>query len=122
MGQEIEMVMEWVFIREIDLPSDVYDLLIAGEKPVCAFKTLRGAAIFTDRRLIVRNVQGLTGKKKEIFSLPYRAIEIYSTENAGHLDLTAEVELWTKLGNFKISLKRGADVRRIDQIIAEAIL
>jgi hypothetical protein len=47
---------------------------------------------------------------------------MWSTENAGSLDLGAEVELWTRAGHVKINLKKGIDIRRFDTIIAQEIL
>ena len=79
-------------------------------------------ATFTTRRLIVRDAQGITGKKVEIYSLPYSSIFMWSSENAGTLDWNSEVELWTKAGHIKINLSRGADVRRIDSLISWAVL
>ena len=80
-------------------------------------------AIFTNKRLIVRDAQGITGKKVEIYSLPYSSIVMWSTENAGRiLDINAEVELWTKAGHIKVKLQRGVDIRKFDQLIANALL
>lgn len=110
----------WVFYGECDVPSDAP--LINGEQAVAAYKTVRDVAIFTDRRLIVRDAQGVTGKKVEMYSVPWSSVNMWSTENAGHLDLTAEVELWTRAGHIKISLKRGVDVRKVDRLIAECVL
>jgi hypothetical protein len=98
-------------------------LLISGEEAVAAYKTFRDSAIFTNKRLIVRDSQGLTGKKVEMYSLPYSSITMWSTENAGSfLDVNAEVELWTKSGHIKVKLKKGIDVRKFDTLIAEALL
>src|SRR5699024_1415919 len=78
---------------------------------------------FTTKRLIVRDAQGITGKKVEIYSLPYSSIHMWSTENAGGmLDRDAEVELWTKAGHIKVKLTKGADIRRIDSLLAWATL
>ena len=93
-----------------------------GEEAVAAYKTIRDAAVFTTKRLIVRDAQGLTGKKVEIYSLPYSAINMWSSENAGRLDLNAEIELWTRAGHVKINLLRGVDVRRLNGLIARAVL
>lgn len=87
-----------------------------------AFKTFRDSAIFTTHRLIVRDAQGMRGKKVEVYSLPYSAINMWSTENAGTLDFNAEVELWTRAGRIKIKIGRGLDVRRIDMLIGRAVL
>lgn len=114
--------LAWTFIAETPIPQDVMQLLVEGEHPYAAFKTARDSAIFTSKRLIVRDSQGLTGKKVEIYSLPYSSINMWSTENAGTLDFNAEVELWTRAGTIKIKLGRGIDVRKIDHLIAHCIL
>lgn len=119
---EASAITSWTLQNEIPIPDDVMPLLTAGEKPVAAFKTFRDSAVFTSRRLIVRDAQGLTGKKVEIYSLPYSAINMWSSENAGRLDFNSEIELWTRAGHIKIKLGRGADVRRIDSLIAWAVL
>ncbi|MCA0149890.1 MULTISPECIES: PH domain-containing protein [Rossellomorea] len=116
-------ILEWTLLSECPIPDDVNDLLISGEEAVAAYKTLRDSAIFTNKRLIVRDAQGLTGKKVEIYSLPYSSINMWSTENAGSfLDVNAEVELWTRAGHIKVKLKKGIDVRKFDKLIADALL
>lgn len=108
------------FQFEVPIPDGVASLLVAGEQPVAAYKTVRDSAIFTNRRLIVRDSQGMTGKKVEVYSLPYSAM--WSTENAGTFDLSSEIELWTRAGHIKIKLGSKIDVRRLDQLIAWAVL
>lgn len=120
---EAATVTQWMFTDEIPIPEDVNEILVPSEQPYAAFKTFRDSAIFTTKRLIVRDAQGMTGKKVEIYSLPYSSINMWSTENAGRLlDLTSEVELWTRAGHIKIKLSKGVDVRRIDSLIAQAVL
>lgn len=58
----------------------------------------------------------------EIYSLPYSSINMWSSENAGRFDVNAEVELWTRAGHVKINLLRDVDVRRLDGLIAQAVL
>lgn len=120
---ETAVMLSWTLVSECPIPGDVNDLLVEGEKAIAAYKTLRDSAIFTNKRLIVRDAQGLTGKKVEIYSLPYSSINMWSTENAGKfLDLNAEVELWTRAGHIKVNLQKGVDIRKFDKLIAEAIL
>ena len=122
-GLEIQAVTTWTFMNEVPVPDDVTELLVEGETPVTAFRTFRDSAVFTTKRLIVRDAQGLTGKKVEIYSLPYSAINMWSSENAGRLlDINAEIELWTRAGHIKIKVGKGADIRRIDALIAWAVL
>lgn len=114
--------LSWIFYQEILVPHDVQELLINGEVAERAFRTVRDVAIFTNKRLIVKDVQGLTGSKVEIYSLPYSSVHMWSTENAGMLDFTSEVELWTRAGNIKIQLKRDINIRTFERLLAEYIL
>ena len=105
--------LKWVFYREVDVQRDIEEILVTGEVADRAFKTVRDVAVFTNKRLIVKDVQGLTGTK---------VVNMWSTENAGILDYTAEVELWTRAGHIKIELKRGIDIREFERLLAEYIL
>lgn len=120
---ETTPILTWTLVGECAIPDDVTNLLVNGEKAVAAYKTFRDSAIFTNKRLIVRDAQGLTGKKVEIYSLPYSSINMWSTENAGKfLDFNAEVELWTRAGHIKVNLQKGVDIRKFDRLIADALL
>ena len=114
--------LKWVFYREVDVPRDIEEILVTGEVADRAFKTGRAVAVFTNKRLIVKDVQGLTGTKAEMYSLPYSAVNMWSTENAGILDFSSEVELWTRAGHIKIELKRGINIREFERLLAEYIL
>ena len=96
--------------------------MIGGYRQERYTKIFRDSAIFTSKRLIVRDSQGMTGKKVEIYSVPYSSINMWSTENAGRLDMNAEIELWTRAGHIKISVGKKIDVRRIDMLIANSVL
>ena len=118
-----ESFLAWTFMSKCNVPSDINNMLIEGETALHAYKTIRDVAIFTNKRLIVRDAQGITGKKIEIYTLPYSSINMYSTENAGKiLDFNSEVELWTKAGHIKINLNKNIDIREFDTILANAIL
>ena len=123
MANELQPITSWTFLEETSIPADVQELLIDTEYAKGAFKTFRDVAIFTNKRLIVKDAQGLTGSKVEIYTLPYSSIVMYSSENSGKLfDLSAEIELWTKAGHIKIQLGKKIDVRQFDKNIAESIL
>jgi hypothetical protein len=120
---ETSSILSWTLVSECPIPDDVTSLLVDGEKAVAAYKTFRDSAIFTTQRLIVRDAQGIRGKKVEIYSLPYSAIHMWSSENAGgFLDMNAELELWTRAGHIKVNLNKGLDIRRLDRLIADAVL
>ena len=69
--------LSWIFYQEIPVPHDVQELLISGEVAERAFRTVRDVAIFTNKRLIVKDVQGLTGSKAK----PDMASQFYDDFN-----------------------------------------
>lgn len=119
---EAKVILEWTLFSECPIPTDVVRILAKDEQAIAAYKTFRDSAIFTNKRLIVRDAQGLTGTKIEVYSLPYSSILMWSTENAGVVDVNSEVELWTKLGTIKVKLRKGVDIRKIDALLANAIM
>ncbi len=120
---ETSPILSWTLVRECPIPDDVTSLLIDGEDAIAAYKTFRDSAIFTTHRLVVRDAQGLRGKKVEVYSLPYSAINMWSSENAGgFLDTNAEIELWTRAGHIKVNIQKGIDIRKLDRLIGSAVL
>ena len=120
---EVNATLSWTFVSECPIPDDVIPLLVSGETPIAAYKTFRDSAIFTSSRLIVRDAQGIRGKKIEIYSLPCSAINMWSSENAGSfIDINSEIELWTRAGHIKVKLGKDVDIRKFDRLIGEAVL
>lgn len=74
--------------------KDLEQILTTGEEIDVAFKLIRDLIIFTDKRLILVDKQGLTGKKIDYHSIPYKSISHFSVETAGHFDLDAELKIW----------------------------
>ncbi|MGO2102454.1 MAG: PH domain-containing protein [Psychroflexus halocasei] len=77
-----------------DLSENYSQLLIDNEQIDIGFKLIRDTLIFTNKRLILVNVQGLTGKKTEYLSVAYKSISRFSIESAGTFDLDAELKIW----------------------------
>lgn len=116
-------IATWTFVAECPILDGVGPLIVQGEQPIAAYRTFRDSANFTTKRLVVSYTQGLTGKKVETYSLPYNAITMWSSGNAGRmLDFNSELELWTRAGHIKISLNRGVDIRKLDHLIAHVVL
>lgn len=103
--------------------AQVQPLLVQGEQVQSAFKTVRDFVVFTDKRLIACNVQGMTGKKKDFSSLPWAKVQAWPVETAGTLDLDAELELWfSGLGKVRLEFKGQVDIISIGQLIASYAL
>ena len=77
-----------------ELSKKYGQLLIEGEQIELGFKLIRDTFIFTNRRLILIDVQGLTGSKTEYKSIAYKSITRFSVETAGTFDLDAELKIW----------------------------
>lgn len=71
----------------------VRPLLVDGEEIIIATKGVRDGAVFTSKRIIIVNKQGLMGKKIEFATIPLRSISAFSIENSGTFDLDAEVKI-----------------------------
>lgn len=113
----------YTLVQKCDLTPEVKEVMLPGETFIGAYKTFRDSVTFTSKRIIFRDSQGITGKKVEVYSLPYSSIHMWSTENAGKLlDFNAELELWTRVGKIKINLDKKIDVREIDRLIANVVL
>jgi hypothetical protein len=98
-------------------------ILTEGEPVQIAFRLIRDLIVFTDRRLILVDKQGITGRKVSYLTVPYRAITSFSVETAGSFDLDSELAIWVSGRSEPIrkTLKRGANILGIQQAIAASI-
>ena len=100
--------------------EDFAPLLAPGEVLQRAFGLVRDLIVFTDRRLVFVNKQGVTGSKVEYLSVPYRSIVMFSIETAGHFDLEAELRIWVsgQAAPLSRSLGRDAGAQEIVALLA----
>lgn len=106
-----------------NLQKDFGRLLHDDEQIYAGFKVIRDTWIFTSRRLILVDVQGVTGRKKEYLSIPYGKITMYSVETTGSFDLDAELKLWIGSREKPIEKKfnKGVDVYAVQALLAQLI-
>lgn len=95
---------KYCFYNEVPIPNSLMNMLTGKEAPLFAVKTMRDVAIFTDKRILIADKQGITGKKVEYCTIPYKSIISYSIETAGTFDLDAEIKLVLS-GGIKIELQ-----------------
>lgn len=106
-----------------EVARQIDPLLIEGEQGYLAFKGIRDYIVFTSKRIIAVNIQGITGKKKDYTSLPFSKVQAFSLETAGTFDLDAELELWfSGLGRVKFEFKGKTDVAYLNKLIAHHVL
>lgn len=101
----------------------VNPLLIDGENILSTYKAMRDVVVFTNKRIISINVQGVTGKKKDFTSLPYSKISVFSIETSGVFDLDSEIEMYfSGLGKVKFEFSGNSDIVMIGKTIASFAL
>ena len=100
-------------------------LLVSNEVVEMGFKLFRDVFMFTNRRLILIDVQGVTGSKVEYRSLPYKSISRFSLETAGTFDLDAELKIWISSENTpSVSKKfdKSIDVYEVQKYLADKVM
>lgn len=110
------MIKKFIFHSYTDMPNELLSLLSEHEEAKFCVKTFRDIAVFTDKRVLVVDKQGLTGKKKEYFSIPYKSIITYAIETAGTFDLDSEIKL-TFSGGIEIELQFAKNKEMNDLLI-----
>lgn len=98
-------------------------LLCQGEHVHAAYQLVRDAFVFTDRRLILVDKQGMTGRKVEYHTVPYRSITHFSVETAGTFDLDAELKIWLSGSPMPISKQfgKGVDVYEVQALLSHYV-
>ncbi len=113
--------------HEID-PAEIQNgygsILLPDETVLTAFKTLRDTVFLTTLRLCVIDVQGITGSKRAVQSIPYRSITRFSVETAGTFDLDSDLHIWITgaTGPLTVKVSRKADPEAILRTLAEYVL
>ena len=107
-----------------ELRKEFGEILIDGEEIEAAFRIFRDKWVFTNKRLIMLNVQGVTGSKREYRSIPYHSIDQFSVETGGTFDDDCEMKLWIKGMHepLKKEFKRNVDVKALQRMLAKHIL
>lgn len=110
-------------IRLSDVRKEVNTFLVEGETIVYAFMTIRDQVIFTDKRILVVNVQGFTGKKVSYLSYPYSKVQYYGIETAGMLDIDSELILAFNNGAYlQFDFKTAVDISKLNNLISRYVL
>ncbi len=108
-----------------ELTKKYEKLLIINEQVELGFKLFRDVFMFTNKRLILVDVQGLTGSKVEYRSMPYKNISRFSLETAGTFDLDAELKIWISGENSPTVSKKfnkSIDVYEVQKFLAEKVM
>ena len=106
-----------------DLRKEITGFLVTDESIVQAFQTVRDQVVFTNKRVFVVNVQGITGKKVSYYSYPYSKVQYFGIETAGVLDIDSELVLIFSNGaRVQFDFKSRVNIKEICSNISEFIL
>ena len=112
-------------ISNDEVRGEVDGLLIADEKVEFAFKTIRDQLVFTNKRIISIDVQGITGKRKSFATMPYSKIQYFSIQTPGFMELFPDSELFVMFTNgftAKFEFKGAVDIGKIGRVLSEYVL
>ncbi|MFC4766724.1 PH domain-containing protein [Effusibacillus consociatus] len=107
-----------------DVQREYANILSSTEKIEKAYKIIRDMFIFTNKRLILVDKQGVTGKKVEYHSIPYKSITHFSIETAGHFDLEAELKIWISGSQTPLvkQFNKSLNIYELQSVLAEYVL
>ncbi|WP_426958585.1 PH domain-containing protein [Muricoccus radiodurans] len=106
------------------LDDEFATILVPGESIAAAYRVVRDMLVFTDRRLILVDRQGVTGRKTEYLSIPFREVARFSVETAGTFDMEAELKIWLRGVTEPIArtFPRGGGIAEVHRTIAACVL
>jgi hypothetical protein len=107
-----------------EIQGDFGQVLATGEQIEKAYQLIRDLFIFTNKRLVLVDKQGITGNKVEYHSLPYKNITHFSVETAGHFDLDAELKIWISGSPVPIQkqFNKKLNIYQVQSVLAEYVL
>jgi len=112
-------------VPNAELVQSYGQLLTEGEQIDIGFRLLRDVFMFTNKRLILVDKQGLTGRKTEYFSIAYKSISRFSIETAGDFDLDAELKIWISgeaAPSIQKKFNRQVSIYDVQKVLAKYVL
>ncbi|WP_187270150.1 PH domain-containing protein [Pontibacter qinzhouensis] len=107
------------------LQREFQPILLDNEQLEKAFKLIRDMLVFTNKRLILVNKQGLTGSKTDYQSIPYASIKMFSKESAGIMDMDAELKIWLtgeSTPTIKQDFRKGDNINEAYKVLSKYVL
>lgn len=107
-----------------EVSKEYANVLAPSENIEKAYKLIRDMFIFTNKRLILVDKQGMTGKKTEYHSIPYKSITHFSIETAGNFDLDAELKIWISGTQLPIEkhFNKSLNIYELQSVLAAYVL
>lgn len=110
-------------VKDEKVDNNILTLLVPKEEIIGVYKSVRDYVVFTNRRFISVNIQGVTGKRRDYTIMPYSKISVFSIETSGVLDVDSELQLFfSGVGKVTFEFTGSADIVEIGQMISRHLL
>ncbi|ACQ53537.1 PH domain-containing protein [Clostridium botulinum] len=111
-------------VNIMEVEKEYSNVLAENERVEKAYKLIRDMFIFTNKRLILVDKQGMTARKIEYHSIPYKAITHFSIETAGNFDLDAELKIWISGTQLPIEkqFNKSLNIYELQSVLANYVL
>ncbi|MGJ8740811.1 PH domain-containing protein [Clostridium botulinum] len=111
-------------VNIMEVEKEYSNILAQNERVEKAYKLIRDMFIFTNKRLILVDKQGMTARKTEYHSIPYKAITHFSIEIAGNFDLDAELKIWISGTQLPIEkqFNKSLNIYELQSVLANYVL
>jgi len=122
----IELLAQFSVIEKTNIEDgkELFSVFLSNDEPVLlSYRHTRDRVVFTDRKIIAINIQGITGKKKEFRMFPYSKISSFSVETAGIFDFDSDFKIWVSgVGVFEIKFGRSIDIKELGSFLSSKVL
>lgn len=110
-------------VKDEKVDNNILTLLVPKEEIIGVYKSVRDYVVFTNRRFISANIQGVTGKRRDYTIMPYSKISVFSIETSGVLDMDSELQLYfSGVGRVTFEFTGNSDIVEIGQMISRHLL
>lgn len=110
-------------VKDEKVDNNILALLVPKEEIIGVYKSVRDYVVFTNRRFISVNIQGVTGKRRDYTIMPYSKISVFSIETSGVLDIDSELQLFfSGVGRVTFEFTGNSDIVEIGQMISRHLL
>jgi hypothetical protein len=99
------------------------DTLIVGERGLLAFLGVRDSVLFTNHRVVMRNVKGVTGTEVSTTTIPYSRITAFTVVTSGLTGVSVDLTLYvSNIPPILMEFTRDAEVTKINALLSRAVL
>ena len=108
-----------------EVRNELYGLLLNDEVILSAFKTIRDQLVFTNKRIVEIDVQGITGSKRSFSSLPYSKVQFFAIQTPSVMEMVKDSELYLEFSSgfsATFEFKGDVDIGQIGRMVSKYVI